>query len=52
MLAFLDSPYLIEVVSGVPTFTENHTGIFKLSGSCWPIKLGASASASASASAI
>ena len=38
MLAFLDSPCLIKVVNGVQTLNENHTGIFKLSGSCWLIR--------------
>ena len=38
MLAFLPSLCLIEVVNGVPKLTENHTGTFKLSGSCWTIR--------------
>ena len=38
MLAFLLSLCLIEVVNGVLTLTENNTGTFKLSGSCWTIR--------------
>ena len=38
MLAFLPSLCLIEVVTGVPKLTENHTGTFKLSGSYWTIR--------------
>ena len=38
MLAFLPCLCLIEVVNGVQKLTDNHTGTFKLSGSCWTIR--------------
>ena len=38
MLAFLSSLCLIEVVNGIPTLTENHTGTLKFSGFCLTIR--------------